>query len=57
MCNMFLEKIKKINPNKETTDLIIFVGALNVQFGGDLLKMYYPELIFMRGVGHTVSLF
>ena len=34
----------------------MFDGASNVQLGGKLLKVHYPNLTVMRGVEHTVSL-
>ena len=35
----------------------MFDVASNVQLGGKLLKVHYPNLTVMRGVEHTVSLF
>ena len=35
----------------------MFDGASNVQLGGKLLKVHYPNLTVMCGVEHTVSLF
>ena len=47
----------KIDPNKTITDVVMFHGALNVQLGGEHMKIDYPKLIAMRGVEHTASLF
>ena len=49
--------MKAIDPQKHSTDVIMFDGASNVQLGGKLLKVHYPKLTVMRGVEHTVSLF
>ena len=35
----------------------MFDGASNVQIGVELLKIHYPKISVMRGVGKTVSLF
>ena len=35
----------------------MFNGALNVQLGGDILKIYPPKLTVMIGVENTVCLF
>ena len=35
----------------------MFDGASNVQLGGELLKIHYPNITVMRGVEQTVSLF
>ena len=51
------EDIKIIDPDKSITDVVIFYGALNVQLGGDILKIHYPTLNVMHVVEHTVSIF
>ena len=48
--------MREIDP-KKIIDIVMFGGALNVQLGGNLLKVHYPNLTVMRGVEHTVSLF
>ena len=35
----------------------MFDGSSNIHLSGELLKMHYPKVSFMRGVEHTVSLF
>ena len=35
----------------------MFDGASNVQLGGKLLKVHYPNMTVLSGVKHTVSLF
>ena len=35
----------------------MFDGASNVKLAGELLKIHYPNISFMRGVERTVSLF
>ena len=35
----------------------MFGGSLNVQIGGELLKIHYPKISVMCGVEHTVYLF
>ena len=35
----------------------MFDGAWNLQLAGRLLKVHYPKLAVIRGVGHTVLLF
>ena len=57
ICNRFLEYIRKINPHKSITDIVIFYGASNFQLAGELLKIHYQNISVMRGVEHTVSLF
>ena len=57
ICNRFLEHVKRIDPHKSITDVVMFDGASNVQLAGELLKIIYPKISVMRGVEHTVSLF
>ena len=33
----------------------MFDGDFNVQLGGELMKLHYPKITVMRGVGNTVS--
>ena len=49
--------MRKIDPHKSITDVVMFDGASNVQLAGELLKIHYPKITVMRGVEHTVSLF
>ena len=35
----------------------MFDGASNAQLAGELFKIHYPKITFMRGIEHTVSLF
>ena len=35
----------------------MFDGASNVQLAGELLKIHYPNILVIRGVEHTLSLF
>ena len=35
----------------------MFDGASNLQLGGELLKIHYPNISVMRAVEHTISLF
>ena len=49
--------MKKIDPTKQLSGIVMFDGASNVQLAGNVLKVYYPKLTVMRGVEHTVSLF
>ena len=48
---------KETYPAKILSDIVMFDGSFNVQIVGRLLKVYYPKLIVMRSVEHTVSLF
>ena len=57
ICNQFLKHIKEIDPINFFSDIVTFDGDSNVQLAGRILKVYYPKLIVMRGVEHTVSLF
>ena len=50
ICNRFLEQIKKIDPRKSITDVVMFDGALNLQHAGELLKNHYPNVSVMCGV-------
>ena len=50
ICNRFLENIRKIDPHKSITDVVMFYGASNVQLAGKLLKIHYPNISVMRGV-------
>ena len=54
ICNRFFNHMKEIDPGKKLTNIIMFDGAFNVQLGGKLLKVHYPNLKVMRGVEHTV---
>ena len=49
--------MRKIDPTKKLPDRVIFDRSLNVQLGGRLFKVYYPELKVMRGVEYTWLLF
>ena len=44
ICNIFLENIKTIDPDKSITDVVMCYGASNVQLGGDLLKIIIQSL-------------
>ena len=57
ICTRFLEHIRKIDPHKSIIDVVIFSGALNVQLGGEILKMNYQKISVMREVEHTVYSF
>ena len=57
ICNHFLNHMRKIDPRKKLTDIVMFDGASNVKLGRKLLKVHYPNFTVMRGVDHTVSLF
>ena len=57
ICNIFLDHFKRIDPHKSIIAVIMFDGASNAQFSGELLQIRYPKIIVMRGVEHTVSLF
>ena len=43
--------------DKTITYVIMFGGFSDVQFGGELMKVHYPELTVMHGVEHYVSFF
>ena len=47
--------MKKIDPEKNLSDIVIFDGASNIKLGGKLLKQHDHKLIVMRGVEHTLS--
>ena len=49
--------MKKIDPHKSITDIVMFYGASNINLGCDILKFCYPRISVMCGVEHTVSLF
>ena len=55
--SIFLENIIEIDTHKKMTDVVMFDGAYNVQFGGEHLRIQYTNIAVMRGVHHTVSLF
>ena len=57
ICNICFEQIRKIDPHKSITDVVMFDGASNIQLAGEMLKIYYPNISVMREVEHTVSLF
>ena len=40
ICNRFFEHIKIIGPRQSITDVVMFDGASNVQFAGELLKIH-----------------
>ena len=48
ICNIFLDHLKIIDRHKSITDVIMFDGASNVQFAGELLKIDNPKIIVMR---------
>ena len=48
---------KEIYPNKTITDVVMFGWALNLQLGGEVMKIHYPKLTVMHGVENSVSLF
>ena len=47
----------KIDPTKIIIYVVMFYGDLNVQLGGEPLKIHYPKLTTMYGFEHTVYLF
>ena len=49
--------MRKIDPHKSITDVVMFDGASKVQLAGELLKVHYTKVSVMREVEHTVSLF
>ena len=49
--------MKKIDPRKSITDVVMFDGASDVQLAGELLNIHYPKVSVIRGVEHNVSLF
>ena len=57
ICTIFLEHIRKIDPHKSITDIVMFDGASKFQLAGELLKIHYPKFSVMHGSEHTVSLF
>ena len=57
ICNRFLNHMIEIDPGKKLTEIVMFDEAYNVQLRGKLLKVRYPKLTVMRGVGHAVLLF
>ena len=50
ICNQFLNRMREIDPSKKLTDIVTFDRDSNVQLGGNILKVHYPKLKFMRGV-------
>ena len=48
ICNRFLEQIKRVDHQKSITDVVMFDGDSNVQLAGELLKIHYPKITFMR---------
>ena len=57
ICNIFLDRFKRIDPHKSIIDVIMFDGASNFPLAGELLQIRYPNITVMCGVKHTVSLF
>ena len=57
ICNRFIEHMRKIDPHKSITDVLMFDGASNVQLTSEVLKINYWNMSVMCGVEHTVSLF
>ena len=49
--------MRKIDPNKSITDVVIFDGSSNVQLAGELFKIHHKMVSVMRVVEHSVSLF
>ena len=49
--------MKKGDPTKTITDIVMFDGAPNVQLGGELLTLYCTKLTVMPAVEQTASLF
>ena len=49
--------MRNFYPHKSIAYVVMFDGASNVQLAGELLKIHYPNISFMSGVKHTVSLF
>ena len=48
---------RKIDPTKIIIYVVMFYGDLNVQLGGEPLKIHQPKLTIMYGFEHTVYLF
>ena len=49
----YIIDLSSIDPDKYIIDVVTFDGSSNVQFGGNILKNYYPKLAVMRVVEHT----
>ena len=50
ICTIFINHIRKIDPHKSITDVVMFDGASNVQLVIELLKIHYPKITVMHGV-------
>lgn len=50
-----IDSIEKLKPN--TTDVLFFDGASNVQLAGNLIEVKFPRAITLHGAEHVVSLF
>ena len=57
VCNRFLDHMKEIYPENKLSYIVMFDGYLNVQLGGNVLKVNFAKLTVIFGVEHTVSLF
>jgi hypothetical protein len=50
-----LPLMKKIDPHKDSINVVAFDGAANVQKAADLLKEHFPAITVMQGVEHTIA--
>ena len=48
--------MKIIDQAKYITNVFMFNGASDIQLGGDILNIRYPNMTVMHGVEHTISL-
>ena len=49
--------MRKIDPHKSITDIVMFDGSSKMQLAGALLKSNYPNISVMRAVQYIISLF
>lgn len=54
---LFLPRIKEIDPGGLNTDIVFFDGASNVQKAGEILAAKFPRITVVHGAEHVVSLF
>lgn len=50
-----IESVERLKPN--TTDVLYFDGASNVQLAGNLIGVKYPCVITLHGAEHVIALF
>lgn len=57
IANCFIPHLERLDPEKNSVDMIAFDGASNMTKGAQLLATDYPRITAIHGAEHVISLF